>query len=342
MVVKAGDPVIPGNRPIPSPGVNEVLVKVLIAGLNPHDQLIRDHAYFVGDNIPAPLAIDIVGTIFALGEHVKNFEVGDVVFGNGDPVSPNHMGTQEYTLLDADFMARVPSSITLDEATTLPLNALTMYIALFDASTLAIPSPLTPAGQKFDYSNISIAIIGGSSNCGMLALQLAKWAGFGTVVAIANKKKTDLLHEYGATSVIDRMLSDDFIESEVRKIVGDKLLHVCDAVNVTDQTLAVRLLSNTQKGIMVPLTHRARMDESKLSAKTSGYEIRKFVCRPVQKRELASTFWKAFPGLVEKGVIKPTEFSVIKGLDEEKINETLNQYRDYQYPRRCNVHVSDV
>ncbi|RFU78471.1 alcohol dehydrogenase, zinc-containing [Trichoderma arundinaceum] len=343
LVTEPGNKVVLGTRHIPTPGPKEVLVKISIAGLNPHDRLVRDLGYFIGKNVPAPFGVDLVGTVQALGKDVDNFKIGDLVFGNGDPFIGDYMATQEYALMDVDFMGRVPSSVTQDEAATLPLNALTMYIALFDPSTHAIPSPLTPAGQSFDYKNTPIVIIGGGSNCGKFAIQLAKWAGFGTIIAVAGKPKASYLLELGATQVIDRTLGDDAIESEVRSIVGDSLLHVCTAVLAKDQTLGARLLSNNEKGILVPLT-AGEVDETKLSAKKAGYEVRRFLCRPhaADKREVSATFWKAFPGLVEKGILRPTQYAVIKGLDESKVNEVLDQYRDFKDPTRPNVHVSEI
>ncbi|KAL7924482.1 GroES-like protein [Trichoderma austrokoningii] len=333
--------IVLGSRHIPTPGPKEVLVKVTVAGLNPHDQLVRDLGFFIGNNVPAPFGIDIVGTVQAVGKDVDNFKVGDLVFGNGDPFDGDYMGTQEYTLMDVDFLGHVPSSLTQDEAATLPLNALTMYIALFDASTHGFPSPLTPAGKSFDYKNTPLVILGGGSNCGKFAIQLAKWAGFGTIIVIAGKTKADYLVELGATHIIDRILSDDQIESKVRGIVGDDLLHVCTAVFAKDQTLGARLLSNSKKGTLVTVTKGA-VDERKLTEKKAGYEVRGFLCRPhaEDKRELAKLFWKSFPDLFEKGMLRPTPYEVVEGLDANRVNEILDAYGQFNVPMRPNIHIS--
>ncbi|KAL7932979.1 GroES-like protein [Trichoderma chlorosporum] len=342
MITGRGQPLVLGSRSIPTPGPNEVLVKINITGLNPHDQYVRDLGYFIGDNVPSPFGIDLVGIVHALGKDVDNFQVGDLVFGNGDPFIGNYMGTQQYAIMDVSFMGRVPPSITQDEAATLPLNVLTMYNALFHPSTHAIPSPLSPEGKSFDYKNTPLTIVGGGSNCGKFAVQLARWAGFGTIIAIAGKAKSNLLHELGATHVIDRTLSDDDIEAQVRSIVGDDLLHVCTAVLAKDLTLGARLLSNSKKGILVPLT-AGEVDDTKLN-KQAGYELRRFLCRPHEddRRELSTVFWKSFPELVEKGFFKPTPFEIIKGLDADKINDVLDQYGAAKNPTRPNIHVSDV
>ncbi|KAL6886241.1 GroES-like protein [Trichoderma longibrachiatum] len=239
-----------------------------IAGLNPHDQLARDIAFFVGEHVPTPFGIDFVGVVNALGPHVSTFNVGDAVFGNGDMFVGDYMATQEYAIMDVNFMGRIPASITQDEAATMPLNVLTMYIALFYPSIHAIPLPLTPEGKSFDYKNTPLAIIGAGSKCGHFAIQLARWAGFGTIIAIAGKTKAEHLRELGATHLIDRTLSDDEIEAEVLSII---------------QTLGARILSKNKKGTLVTVTH-GEVDETKLN-KRAGYELRH--PHAAEKRELS-------------------------------------------------------
>ncbi|KAL7803495.1 GroES-like protein [Trichoderma aethiopicum] len=309
LVTGPGNPVVLGTRPIPTPGPNEVLVKMTIAGLNPHDQLVRDIAFFVGKHVPTPFGIDLVGVVHALGPNVSTFNVGDAVFGNGDMFVGDYMATQEYAIMDVNFMGRIPASITQDEAATLPLNVLTMYIALFHSSTHAIPSPLTPEGKSFDYENTPLAIIGAGSNCGQFAIQT---------------------------------LSDDEIETEVRSIVGDDLLHVCTAVLAKDQTLGARILSNNKKGTLVTVTH-GEVDKTKLN-KRAGYELRRFLCHPhaADNRELSATFWKAFPGLIEQRILRPTPYQVIDGLNADKVNEVLDEYREGKGPTRPNIHISAI
>ena len=115
---------------------------LLICLVNPHDHLVRDLAFFVGKNVPTPFGIDLVGVVHALGNDVNTFKVGDVVFGNGDPFKGDYMATQEYALMDVNFMGRVPASNTQDEAATLPLNVLIIYIALFRSTTRTHLLPL--------------------------------------------------------------------------------------------------------------------------------------------------------------------------------------------------------
>jgi NADPH:quinone reductase len=132
-VVAVGKPVELIERPIPKPGPGQILVKVSIAGINPHDGIIREWAYFIGaENLPGVLAIDITGEVVELGSGVSSFKIGDKVMGQGNPSVrfsvellirahrysqvPDASGTQEYTLLEAEFVCRLPKTINEDEA----------------------------------------------------------------------------------------------------------------------------------------------------------------------------------------------------------------------------------
>ncbi|OAP60556.1 hypothetical protein AYL99_05558 [Fonsecaea erecta] len=313
--------------------------------VNPHDVLVREIGYFVGkDNLPGVLAIDIVGEIIQLGQNVDNdnFKIGDRVMGQGDPSVSDTKGSQEYAVLDADFIAHLPSAVSPDQADTIILNPLTSYVALFSPLGLDIPSPLDGAKTDFDYHRTSIVIIGGSSACGRFAIQLSKWVGMGTVVTVAGKHGESVLKSLGATHVIDRSIPDEDIQRQVRNIVGDDLLYVIDCNNRADHTPGIRMLSNAKKGTIVPLA-AARpntVDEAKIGPKQQGYNFKKFVCRPVLFRETAAQFYKALTQLIDHGVLKPTPFQVIEGLDADKINAQLDRWRDGQWPPRVNIHVS--
>ncbi len=360
-VVAAGQPVQLIERPIPKVGAGEVLVKVAVAGrkclkllysqarpvlislepVTPHDGLVRDIAYFVGkENLPGTIAVDVVGEIIRLGESVTSFKVGDTVMGQGDPAMSDTKGSQEYALLDADFIAKLPSSINPDQADTIILNALTSYVAVLTPIGLDVPSPLSD-DRGFDYENTSILIMGGNSACGRFAIQLAKWAGVGTIITTAGKSGEAELKAMGATHVIDRSLSEEAIKKAVHDIVGDELLHVLDCVNRMDHTPGIAMLSNSKKGTFVPLagSRPDTIDETRVGAKEQGYTIHKFVCRPVLFRDIAKQYYQALPKLIDEGVLKPTSFEVIKGLDVEAINAQLDKWTRREWPGRVNIHV---
>ena len=68
----------------PMPGPNEVLVKVVAAGVNPVDWKIREGymQQVLPIQFPYTLGCDLSGTVEAVGEGVTRFSIGDRVFGN--------------------------------------------------------------------------------------------------------------------------------------------------------------------------------------------------------------------------------------------------------------------
>ena len=261
--------------------------------------------------------------------------------GQGDPSRPDTGGLQEYALLDAAYMARLPGRVSPDQACTLILNVLTAFGALFAGTGLGIPFPLDQEGEGFDYKNARIVIIGGGSACGKFAIQIARWARVGTIVAVAGKSGAEGLKAMGATHVVDRSLSAERVQEAVRSIVGDDLLYVLDCINRRDHTFAVRMLSDSKRGTAALLAGPLQdtVDQSSMGPKKEGYGFARFVARPAMFKELAGRFWELLPGWIEEGVVLPTEFEVIEGFEVGRIDAQIDGWSRGEYPVRVNVHV---
>ena len=65
--------------PVPSPGPDEVLVKVHSVALNPADWKIQKYGVIV-NTFPAVLGVDIAGEVVKLGDGVEGLRVGDRVY----------------------------------------------------------------------------------------------------------------------------------------------------------------------------------------------------------------------------------------------------------------------
>jgi NADPH2:quinone reductase len=327
VVQSIGSPLVATERTIPKPGEGQVLVKITVAGLNPHDAKARKGGLFIQNTLPAPLAIDIVGTVQGLGPGVTGFSKGDKIFGLGNPTIPDQCGTQEFALLETLVTAKVPETINDQEAATLTLNPLTAFWVLFRQQALGIPPPAPIVGNDptFDYSKVEIVIVGGGSACGKYAIAWSKWAGFGTIVTIASKGRNEQeLLALGATHVIDRHGTDEEIEKQVRDIVGDDLVYTFDAVNAgQQQAIGARLLSNTKPSTLVTICG-GDLDKSLLPKKP--FEKKPIIAMPFSEPELAKSYWDTLPNLIVKGIHKPTPHQVIQGLDVEKVNQVLDEY----------------
>ncbi|KAJ5099675.1 hypothetical protein N7532_006676 [Penicillium argentinense] len=340
---KVQRPLVLGRRPIPEPNGNQVLVRIITAGINPHDQKGRDRGVLVENYLPhAILANDISGIVEKIGPDVQKFSVGDRVVGQSNILSggPDQAGLQQFCILDANFAAHIPHHISFDMAATFPVNAIASFIALFSSSGLDLAPKFL--GHDLDYAKEAIVIIGGGSNSGKFALQFSRLAGFGKIIATA-KVRIDggqSLRDFGATHIIDREAAD--VEDQIRAMVGDELLYAFDTVNGAysggvSHRLALSLLSTTKKGSLVTLV-RGEADPAIAATKTAGFKKNQVLGVSDLHQELAAKFWRELPGWIENGELKPLDFQVIDGLDAMKVNNLLDDYRDGRAVTKTHVH----
>lgn len=174
------------NAPRPEPKENEVLVRVIAAGVNPVDALIRSGKYakFFGTTLPLIPGYDIAGIVEKTGAKITKFKVGDAIYAY--PLWGG--GYAEYAVVSEGEAAAKPKSLNFTEAAAVPLVSLTAWQALVDAAKLS-------AGQ-------TVLIHGGSGGVGSFAIQIAKARG-AKVIATASTKNQDLLKELGADVAID-------------------------------------------------------------------------------------------------------------------------------------------
>ena len=170
--------------PRPEPKENEILIKVVAAGVNPVDAMIRSGKF--GAKAPLIPGYDIAGVVEKAGTKVTKLKAGDPVYAYID--IPRGGGYAEYTIATEKEAALKPKSISFTEAAAVPVVALTAWQALFDSAKLS-------AGQ-------TVLIHGGSGGVGTFAIQMAKARG-AKVIATASTANHDLLKQLGADVAID-------------------------------------------------------------------------------------------------------------------------------------------
>lgn len=326
------------SRPIPEPTEGQIQVKVSVVGINPHDGKSRDVGIFVTGKLPAVLGADVVGTVIKVGAGVSNFSIGDRVVYQPSffiPTWTQH-GLQEYAVADAWAAAKIPSSITDDQAATLPTNVIAPLVSLF--SLLKIPAPWSPAAKDFDYANTSLLIIGGGSSSGKFGVQLAKIAGIGRIVVVGGKEVE--LKKFGATHVLDRHADYDTLLANIRSIVGDDLIYAYDSVsNLNGQLLPLNALSNTKKGGLARLLPLGPVDKSKVIGKEAGYDVHDVFGSSHAHQEVAKGLWANLTQYLENGQITPLGYVVKQGLKPEHVNEIMDAYRDGKPATKTHIHI---
>ena len=174
--------------PRPDPKDDQILVRVIAAGVNPVDGMIRSGMFAKYEKAVFPMipGADIAGVVEKVGSKVTKFKPGDPAFAY--VTLKNSGGYAEYALTTEHEAAPKPKSLTYVEAAAVPVVALTAWQALIDTAKLS-------HGQ-------TVLIHGGSGGVGTFAIQIAKARG-AKVIATASTANQDLLKGLGADVVID-------------------------------------------------------------------------------------------------------------------------------------------
>ncbi|ORZ34460.1 alcohol dehydrogenase, zinc-dependent [Catenaria anguillulae PL171] len=184
--------VVAADHPVPKPKPNQVLVRVIAAAVNAADWHImrgdpKAARLAFGLTRPSPgtvLGNDFAGTIVAVGEKVKDWSIGDSVWG---AVTPGAYA--EYVAVPETDIARVPKGWTYAEAATLSTAGITAVGAVRDNAQV----------KDGDH----VLVNGASSGVGMFAVQIAKAFGAARVVGVCSGKNAAMVSGLGADSIID-------------------------------------------------------------------------------------------------------------------------------------------
>ncbi len=178
------------DLPVPAPRKGQVLVRVGAAGVGPWDGWILAGKSALAQPLPLTLGADFAGEAVALGDAVQSVAVGDRVYG---VVNARFTGAwAEYALAEAAMIARAPQRLSVIDAASAPIVALTADQALFAEAGLR-------AGQ-------SVLILGAAGNVGAYAVQMARNAGL-TVFASASARDADYVRSLGARQIVDARAS---------------------------------------------------------------------------------------------------------------------------------------
>jgi 2-desacetyl-2-hydroxyethyl bacteriochlorophyllide A dehydrogenase len=193
---------------MPTPKADEILVKIRAASVTAGDCEMRRMQLPLGLSFPfrmyagviKPKRIQILGQELAgevveVGNQVKNYQVGEQVFGT---TGFGFGAYAEYICLPAQpddaqgALAHKPSSISFEEAATVPT-------AGFEALHFLREARIQP-GSK-------VMIIGGGGSIGTFSIQLGKHFG-AEVTGVDSTAKQEMMRSLGADHVIDYTKTD--------------------------------------------------------------------------------------------------------------------------------------
>lgn len=182
-----------GDAPQPPLRDDDVLIRVHAASVNALDTKIRagEFKLILPYRLPLILGNDMAGTVVSVGAGVHHFNPGDEVYARPDD---DRIGTfAEFIAVNAASVALKPGNLTMVEAASLPLVALTAWQALVETAQLK-------AGQK-------VFIQAGSGGVGTVAIQLAKHLG-AFVATTTSTANVAWVKDLGADVVIDYKQQD--------------------------------------------------------------------------------------------------------------------------------------
>ncbi|RDW75546.1 hypothetical protein BP6252_06688 [Coleophoma cylindrospora] len=210
-LVSAGPTVTIVESPIPKYNDDQVLIKVAIAGSNPKDWKRAD-----ASNVPFNQGEDVAGTIFAVGDNITEFKVGDRVAGYHQFGKSGGTYAQ-YAVCYGFTTFHIPKKISFEEAATIPMAALVAATGLF--SRLRLP-PLWDAATK----PCPLIIYGASSAVGSFAVKLAKASNIHPIIAVAGKGAPyveSLIDRSKGDTIIDYRQSDEAIVGHIRTALSN-------------------------------------------------------------------------------------------------------------------------
>ncbi|MFV0295344.1 MAG: zinc-binding dehydrogenase [Hyphomicrobiaceae bacterium] len=172
--------------PRPSPGAEQVLVKVRATGLNRADLIMASgRMHGAAGGAGTILGLEFAGEVAEVGAGVTHVKPGDRVMCAGAAAYA------EYAVADMGRVHKIPANnMTFVQAATLPVALQTMHNAVVTAGRLK-------AGE-------AALIQGASSGVGLVGLQIAKAKGARLVIGSStNAERRERLKEFGADLVID-------------------------------------------------------------------------------------------------------------------------------------------
>lgn len=300
-------------------GPEEVLIKIIAAAQNPVDSKLIDYDRLT--TFPTTIGGDVAGEVLAVGEDVKDLKAGDRVAAFLNRKTPRNGGYQQFTIGQAPQTFKIPSYLTYEAASTIPLAFATAVGGVF--GDLEVPIPAAGAKLPLELNGLPPVLVwGGSSSVGAYAIQLAKLSGY-KVVATASPSNFDYVKSLGADVVVDYHDAEKAVE-EIVKATGGKLSLVVDAVSEHGSTaLAVRSIGPSGGIISTVLP----VDDSVKNGRTDIQILSAGAAIVYKRKEILAAYRFIVEALDQKAFI-PNPVEIIPG-GLLGVNEGFKRQREH-------------
>ena len=200
-IAEPGGPEVlrPARRPVPEPGLGEVLIEVAAAGVNRPDTMQRQGLYPPPPGASDIPGLEVSGRVVANGPGAHRYEVGAAVCA-----LTHGGGYAEYCVAPETQTLPVPATLSTADAAGLPETCFTVWTNAFERARLR-------AGER-------LLVHGGSSGIGTTAIQIASALGARVFATAGSPEKCAACERLGAERAIDYR-SEDFV-SVVKELTG--------------------------------------------------------------------------------------------------------------------------
>ena len=270
---------------IPYPNENQILIKVIAAGVNRPDIIQREGNYPPPKNHSPILGLEVSGYVKKIGKNVKKFSINDKV-----AALVNGGGYAEYCLAEQETTFKIPGDLSFNEAACIPECFFTAW------SNIVQRGGLTKK-QK-------ILIHGGTSGIGIAAIQIAKTFSSYIVTTVGNEEKALFCKKLGVNQVINYNKEDFFevvSQSKVKKVnlildfVGGE--YISKNLNLLDSdgilvNIGFLKGSSAQINLMKIMLKRLQITGSTLRIRDNKFkgkilnELKKFIFPLLIKRDI--------------------------------------------------------
>jgi putative PIG3 family NAD(P)H quinone oxidoreductase len=293
-ISRPGDPDVltPVERPDPSPGRGEVLIRVAAAGVNRPDVMQRRGAYPPPPGASDLPGLEVAGEVAAVGDGAGEWKVGDRVCAL---VAGGGYATQ--CVAPAPQCLPVPASLDWVSAAAIPETFFTVWTNVFDRGRLK-------AGEDALFH-------GGSSGIGTTAIQLARARGSRVFVTAGSDEKCRACEQLGAAHAINYK-TRDFVEA-IKELTGkrgvDVILDIIGGSYVARNLSALatdgRLVQiGVQSGETTVSVDLWRILSRRLTLTGSTLRSRSVE----EKGQIAAALRREVWPLLESGAVKPVIF----------------------------------
>jgi NADPH:quinone reductase len=276
------------ERPVPTPGPNQVLIQIAAAGVNRPDVLQRKGHYPPPAGAPSIMGLEVAGEVVSRGEGVDSALLGQPVCA----LVPGG-GYAEYCVADAGTLLPVPHGLSMVEAAAMPETLFTVWTNLFE--------------RAYAVEGDTVLVHGGTSGIGTMAIALGRVFGLTVIVTCGSDAKCKRAVDIGAHHAINYR-SQDFVGEVARITAGKGCQAVLDMVGgdyvprnllclaEDGRHVSIAVLGGAKTELFIPLVMQRR-----LTLTGSTLRPRSSAFKGLVADELARTVWPH----VESGRLRP-------------------------------------